>query len=115
MNSQKEIYVPVNGFPLFEVSNHGNVRELKTNTLVKPTLNKYGCPTVSIYNYCFGEFLSYKVQVNKLVANHFVDNKHRYIYVVNKDGNKDNNHESNIEWVNRIKAVPDAVTRNNMN
>ena len=37
-------------------------------------------------------------KVHRLVAEHFIDNPDHLPYVLHKDGNRENNHVSNLEW-----------------
>lgn len=50
----EEVYKPIEGFPNYNVSNFGNVKNVNTNKILKPisTLKMYGykCYCVILYN-----------------------------------------------------------------
>lgn len=87
----------------YEISNHGRCRNLnrlswKTKGILKPKLNKYT-------GYCsYGikvEGETHYKYVHRLVAEYFISNEHNKEQVNHKDGNKTNNHFSNLEWCTR--------------
>lgn len=85
----------------YEVSNHGRFRRAtpgrKTNAgqLIKPMLLKIGYyyvgPTVNGKNKHF--------YIHHLVAEHFIGPRPEKMDINHKDGNKTNNHVSNLEYV----------------
>lgn len=79
----------------YEVSNLGEIRNLKTKRVLKGNLKKTG-------------YLEYCLYINKekkyylghiLVAKLFLENPMEYNQVNHKDGNKLNNNVNNLEWV----------------
>ena len=50
--------------------------------------------------------------IHRLVASEFVDNPFNYTEVNHKDGNKANNHYSNLEWCTRSQNVKHAYDTN---
>ena len=99
-----EVWRPVsNTGGQYEVSNYGHVR---TNNR-RPgllTLTKQ----VSGYLYAMVCLTSGKQQncrVNRLVAKAFIPNPYNLPEVNHIDGNKENNHVSNLEWVSRSYNV----------
>lgn len=78
----------------YEVSNYGNVRNLKTKRLLKPVKHKNG--------YLFACLCKNGkqaiVSVHRLVATAFIPNPNKYPIVNHKDETRNNNKASNLEW-----------------
>lgn len=105
---QKELWLPVKGYEgYYEVSNFGNVRSLdryaKTRSggkrlhkgiLRKKKIDRYGYYVLCL---CVNEKRTYPT-VHRLVAQAFVDNPENKPQVNHIDGNKLNNHYTNLEW-----------------
>jgi len=85
---------------LYQVSNKGNVRNLKTKKLVTLYTNAKGYKYVSLYKNHELKISSKREFVHRLVALAFVPifsfERNR---VNHKDGDKSNNHSYNLEWV----------------
>lgn len=96
---EKEIYkVFTNKKVLYEISNYGHVKrnglelELKDNN---GYLRFYrGCP------------------VHRAVAELFIDNPNNYSDVDHIDGNKHNNHYTNLRWCSRSQNIMNPNTHN---
>lgn len=93
---------------LYEISNFGRVKSLPKmkglntpwpETIMSPNDNGrgYKCVRLSKESNKKGYYL------HRLVAQHFITNPNPYIYdeINHKDGDKSNNHISNLEWSNR--------------
>ena len=79
---------------LYQVSNLGNVKNIRRNKLKKLTLNKDGYYIVKL-----SKNNKKKVYlVHRLVAKEFIENKNNYDIVNHKDENKTNNKVDNLEW-----------------
>lgn len=99
MTTNIEIWKDVVGYEeYFQISNHGRLLSKRTNKILKQRITKSGYCTVATKiggrsgkAHCF--------RVHRLVADAFL-NKTDPDFVVNHiDGNKLNNHLSNLEWV----------------
>lgn len=96
-----ETWKNVNG--LYEVSNNGTVRNLKTGRTLMPYKDS-GCNVqVGIYN---GKGKRVKTFVHKLVAKAFVPNPNNYKNVHHLDGNPLNNKAENLMWVEKPMYSP---------
>lgn len=80
----------------YEISEKGKIYSKRTSKELKYWLspNKVGYPTVMLY---LGD-KKVKVPIHRLVALKYLDNPNNYNYVNHIDGNKENNHISNLEW-----------------
>lgn len=100
-----EIWKTIEGFENYEISNFGNVRSIERYTkgrfsfilrkqkIIKPQLRERYL-SVGLYNN--SKFNSNPI--HRLVALHFVDNPENKPQVNHIDGNKLNNHYTNLEW-----------------
>jgi hypothetical protein len=101
-NNNTEIWKPIEGtYELYEISNWGNVKSVRSNRLLKPGLAGpgYKQARLSINSQHCTEY------VHRLVASHFlppVDGKTR---VNHKDLNKLNNHVDNLEFMSQKENV----------
>lgn len=90
------MWKPIKGYEdRYEVSDIGEVFSLRSNRLIRPIKINSG-------------YLSYRLTVkgktkhqlaHRLVAEHFLQNPDGKRTVNHKDGNKLNNHVSNLEWM----------------
>lgn len=119
-----EVYLVVPGYEgLYEVSNFGRVKSVDrviehknnrwgnshktryTGKELKQKIDKYGYPCVCLFN---GTKRRY-VTVHRLVAEAFIENNSSLPQVNHIDGNKLNNHVSNLEWVSPSQNVSHAI------
>lgn len=103
-----EIWLPINGTKGFiEVSNEGRVRSLLRGEprilKTQPDNKGYHRVRVSIER----EKVSYRV--HREVAKAFIENTSNLPQVNHKDGNKDNNAVSNLEWVTNKENANHAI------
>ncbi len=89
------------GFPDYDVSNEGQVRNTKRDLILKSITNKKGYTSVALVN---DGKLTQK-SVNRLVLETFVG-PNGDLQTCHKDGNSDNNHLDNLKW----DTVRDNVT-----
>ena len=86
----------VKEFPNYSVSNLGNVKNITSDKILKPTA-KGGYYHVSLVN----NENKQNFKVHRLVALAFIENPENKLEVNHKDKNKLNNHLSNLEWMTR--------------
>ena len=81
----------------FEISDDGQLRNVKTGTIYKQHINKEGYNQVCV---SLGGRNKKKVfKIHKAVAETFIDNPENKSDVNHKDGNKQNNTIYNLEWM----------------
>lgn len=96
----EEIWVYVDDFPKYIISNKGKVVSLNYNNTGKPKelkikINKYGFPEVSLsQNNKKKDFM-----LARLVAQHFIPNPKNCPIVTNIDNDKTNCSVDNLKWV----------------
>ena len=93
-NNQIETYANITGFSNYQVSNFGNVKNIKTGRILKPGTEGSGYLYVILMD--DGERSSKKI--HKLVATTFLQNSEEKKCVDHKDRCKTNNHISNLRW-----------------
>lgn len=89
------VFKDIEGFPLYEVSEYGEIRNKKTKQILKNRENGNGYLRVDLRK----DGKSYKRYVHRLVAETFLENFAGFEHVNHKDEIKTNNHVSNLEWV----------------
>ena len=94
-----EIWLPIENYEDYQVSNHGRVKSLNYNKtkqeqILKLYTNKYGYQQVMFCKDGKRKMFS----VHRLVASTFIDNPNNYEQVNHKDENPSNNHVDNLEW-----------------
>ena len=101
----KEIFVPIKGYEgLYSISNYGRVWSSYCNDFLKPHLTK-----LSYYQLMLCKNKIRKVlRINRLVLQAFIPNPENKPYGNHKDGNKINNHISNLEWVTHKENIQHA-------
>lgn len=92
----KEIWKDIKDYEgLYEVSNLGNVKSLRTNKILKPNKGSNGYLLVHLYN---NGIRSKHILIHRLVAETFIPNPNNYQQVNHKDENIINNSIDNLEW-----------------
>jgi len=86
----------ISDFPIYNVSNFGNIKNTVTGQVLKNSV-KAGYCNVSLIN----ENHKKTLKVHRLVALAFIDNPENKSDVNHKDKNKLNNKLMNLEWMTR--------------
>lgn len=89
-----EIWKTVSKHPNYEVSTEGRVKNKTTGRILVATNDSRGYPAVTVLD----EDGQHTKNVHRLVAETFIPNPDGKRTVNHKDGNKSNNHTSNLEW-----------------
>jgi hypothetical protein len=84
----------IKGFENYLIDKKGNVYSKYTNKILVPIKQKNGYTTVTLYK---NKKANTKT-IHRLVALHFIDNKHNFKCVNHRDGNRHNNNVLNLEW-----------------
>lgn len=94
----------------YKVSNYGRVMNSKTGLIRKISISTTGYPATSFsYN-----GLKYYKKIHRLVAIAFLDNPDNKQFINHKDGNKENNHFTNLEWCTFQENIRHAFQNNLM-
>ena len=97
LNYKDEVWADIPDFiGSYQISNYGRLKSLKwrKGRLLKLSPNKHGYVEKQLYKN--NEYINKKV--HRLVAEAFIPNPNNLPEVNHKDGNKENNHVSNLEW-----------------
>ena len=112
---------------LYSISSHGQVKRKAyqpinnhylEEIILKPQINENGYLYVKIFIDNKSDERQNRL-INQLVAKTFLANENKYNHVNHKDGNKMNNHISNLEWIsdeeNQRHAVINNLRKSNTN
>ena len=103
---EQELWKDISSFEgLYQISNLGRVKSLEKKRgrnlgviipeiIMKLSLSKRGYPRVQLQKNKFKK----TIEVHKLVAGAFIENKYNKPQINHIDGNKKNNHVNNLEW-----------------
>lgn len=87
--------INIKGFEDYLINKEGVVFSTKRSAVLKTDLTNVGYKRVTLCN----EGQTLRMSVHKLVALTYLDGYKEGLVVNHKDGNKLNNHVSNLEWV----------------
>ena len=88
----------------YQISDNGEVRNIKTKRILKKYLNKYGYYQVTLCKNNKARLF----RVHRLVAMTFIPNKENKEQVNHIDGNKLNNKVDNLEWCSSSENIKHA-------
>lgn len=94
------------GYPKYEISRSGEVRNAITKKLYKPQMHRRGYLWVPMQRPEGGWFCEY---IHQLVARMYIPNPHRKPQVNHIDGDKQNNVVENLEWVTNVENARHAM------
>lgn len=101
----KEIWKDIPNYEgLYQISNLGNVKNIKTNICKSKNISNSGYYYVDLYK----NNNRAKKNIHRLVAETFILNKNNYSDVNHIDGNKLNNCVNNLEWCTRSYNLKEA-------
>lgn len=106
----EEIWKQIAAHPEYEVSNHGRVKNARTNRVLAPIKHPRGYVKVSLRGSNYRQCL-----VHRLVAATFLGPAPFGYSVNHKDGVKNYNHVSNLEYMtieDNIKHATEVLLRN---
>lgn len=100
---------------LYEVSNLGNVRSVKTKALKCPYTRKGGRNHGQVFVVLSRNGVDKHKRVSRLVATAFIDNPDNTLYkcVAHRDGDKSNNAVSNLYWCNKSEMAAENILHTN--
>jgi len=93
----REVWLPVVGFPKYEVSSEGVIRNKKTQDIVKSHVLHDGYLMLKLYV----DDTAKSESVHRTVCRAFWPNPDKLPCVSHIDGNKMNNNIRNLKWVSR--------------
>ena len=100
----EEIWVPIDGFENYEVSNFGNVMNATTGRILKKSLGVDRNEYVNLYQ----DGCGYCKLVRRLVAEAFLEKPHDGIHeyvVTNIDFDRSNNRVDNVEYITKAESI----------
>jgi hypothetical protein len=109
MNNNIETYANITSYPNYQVSTFGNVKNIKTQRILKPGSSTGGYLMVNLRD--DGEKSTKKI--HKLVANAFLENPENKKCVDHVDRNKTNNHLSNLRRATHVENQQNASMKSN--
>ena len=90
----EEVYVDVEDYPGYRISNFGNIFSKKLKKVMTIPIDCDGYCRIGLWK----NQVCKKFFIHRLVALHFIPNPENKPTVNHKDGNKLNNHINNLEW-----------------
>lgn len=102
----KEEFKEIEGFPNYQISNYGNVKNVKKNRYKVPGTDKKGYLKVDLYK----NSKRTTKKIHRLVATAFLkkENDSKRNDINHIDGNKHNNNVTNLEWCTKSENMQHA-------
>lgn len=90
------MWIQITEYPNYAISENGEVKNISRDRLLTPHIDKDGYVIYTLYN----KGKPKKLKAHRLVAQYYLDlpDNWKSLPVNHKDGNKQNNHKSNVEW-----------------
>ena len=100
------VYIDGEYYYDYMVSNQGRIFSLKTNCFMEGTHTESGYVRIKLRDSEGKQHIKAK---HRIVAESFCKNEENKPYVNHIDGDKDNNHPSNLEWVTSKENTQHAI------
>ena len=95
-----EAWKDIEGYEgLYQVSNFGKVKSLKTNKILKPAPNSCGYLQVALSK----DGKAKKFYVHRLVATTFLSNKEELPEIDHINNDKKDNRVANLQWISKVE------------
>lgn len=100
----------IKDYPAYDIYSDGRVFSRKRGKFLKPCKNNSGYNTVNLYNGTIEGRRS--CSIHELVAENFIEKPADAVEVNHKDGNKDHNDYTNLEWITHSDNLNHAYENN---
>jgi hypothetical protein len=90
----EEIYITIQEFPNYQISNLGNVKNVRTKRILSPQTDKDGYKLVCLYN----NKVAKTKRLHRLLGQYFIPNPENKKEIDHIDNNPSNNELSNLRW-----------------
>lgn len=102
-----EIWKIINDFEMYEVSNYGRVRNIRTGRIRKTRIKNNGYEIVDLCN----EKGVFTRHIHRLVGEAFLPNPNNLPEINHIDENKLNNNVNNLEWTTHHKNIYHSIDK----